>query len=76
VQFVSGLFDLATPFFAADYFVDRMQLDDDARRRVSHVYFPSGHMIYHNRAAAADRTAAQDRFIAAGGASTRPATMP
>jgi carboxypeptidase C (cathepsin A) len=76
VQFVSGLFDLATPFFAADYFVDRMQLDDDARRRVSHVYFPSGHMIYHNRAAAADLTAAQDRFIAAGGASTRPATMP
>ena len=76
VQFVSGYFDLATPFFAADYFVDRMQLDDAARRRVSHVYFPSGHMIYHNRAAAADLTTAVDRFIAVDAATTRPATRP
>ena len=72
VQFVSGLFDLATPFFAADYTVDRLQLDPDARSRVSHVYFPSGHMIYHNRAAARDLAAAMDRFVTAAAATTRP----
>ena len=75
VQFVSGRFDLATPFFAADYTVDRMQLDPAARDRVSHLYFPSGHMIYHNRTAAQDLSAAMDRFVTAP-PTTRPATSP
>jgi carboxypeptidase C (cathepsin A) len=72
VQFVSGYFDLATPFYSADYTVDRMQLDAAARARVSHLYFPSGHMIYHNRAAAKDLAAAMDRFVTGGTATTRP----
>ena len=78
VQFVSGLFDLATPFYSADYTVNRMQLDDVARGRVSHLYFPSGHMIYHNRDAAKDLAAAMDRFVGqpGPGATTRPTTRP
>jgi carboxypeptidase C (cathepsin A) len=75
VQFVSGYFDLATPFFSADYTVDRMELDAAARARVSHLYFPSGHMIYHNRAAAIDLAAAMDGFVGTG-PTTRPATQP
>ena len=70
VQFVSGLFDLATPFYSADYTADRMQLDDAGRGRVSHLYFPSGHMIYHNRDASKDLAAAMDRFVGGGPAPT------
>ncbi len=78
VQFVSGLFDLATPFYSADYTVDRLQLDPQARARVSHLYFPTGHMIYHNRDAARGLAAAMDRFVGHDGpdATTRPATRP
>ena len=69
------MFDLATPFYSADYTVDRMTLDPAARARVTHLYFPSGHMIYHNRAALADLSAAEDRFVAAK-ATTQPTTQP
>ncbi len=76
VQFVSGLFDLATPFFAADYTVNRLQLDTQSRARVSHLYFPSGHMVYHNRDAAKELATAMDRFVGYDGVepTTRPAT--
>jgi carboxypeptidase C (cathepsin A) len=52
VMFVSGYFDLATPFFAADYTIDRMQLSDELRKNISHVYFPAGHMLYHHQESA------------------------
>jgi carboxypeptidase C (cathepsin A) len=52
VMFVSGYEDLATPFFAADYTIDRMQLSDELRKNISHVYFPAGHMVYHHRESA------------------------
>ena len=74
VQFISGLFDLATPFYSADYTVGRMQLDAAARGRVSHLYYPSGHMIYHNRDASRDLAAAMDKFVTAG--ARRPTTRP
>ena len=48
VMFVSGYFDLATPFFSADYTIDRLQLDPAHKGNVTHVYFPTGHMVYHH----------------------------
>ena len=63
VQFVSGYYDLATPFYAADYTINRMNLSPEARQRVSHVYFPSGHMIYHNREASKQMAEAMLKFM-------------
>ena len=48
VMFVSGYFDLATPFFSADYTINRLQLDPARKNTVTHVYFPTGHMVYHH----------------------------
>ena len=48
VMFVSGYFDLATPFFSADYTIDRMNLDPALRPNITHEYFPTGHMVYHD----------------------------
>jgi carboxypeptidase C (cathepsin A) len=64
VQFISGYYDLATPFFSADYTIDRMKLSPEARARVTHLYYPSGHMIYHNREAAAKLGEAMEKFVA------------
>lgn len=63
VMFVSGYFDLATPFFSADYTIDRLNLPLQLRANVSHVYFPAGHMVYHE--AASKRGLADDvaRFV-------------
>ncbi|HSV15117.1 MAG TPA: hypothetical protein VLI90_12735 [Tepidisphaeraceae bacterium] len=52
VMFVSGYYDLATPFFAADYTIDRLELNDELRKNVTHEYFPAGHMVYHHKESA------------------------
>ena len=64
VMFVSGYYDLATPFFAADYTIDRMELSDELRKHISHEYFPAGHMVYHHHESA--RKLAEDigKFVA------------
>jgi carboxypeptidase C (cathepsin A) len=49
VMFVSGYFDLATPFFSADYTIDRMNVGPDLRLNITHEYFTGGHMVYHHR---------------------------
>jgi carboxypeptidase C (cathepsin A) len=49
VMFVSGYYDLATPFFSADYTIDRMNLSPELRANVTHEYFTGGHMVYHHR---------------------------
>ncbi len=46
VLVVCGYFDLATPFFAAEYTVDHMGLDAAGRKNVRLAYYQSGHMVY------------------------------
>jgi len=41
-----GYYDLATPFFAADYTIDHLGLDPSLRSHISGAYYESGHMIY------------------------------
>ena len=43
----AGRYDLATPYFAADYTVDHMTLPPEARSRVTQTYYGGGHMLYH-----------------------------
>src|ERR1700722_17355494 len=41
-----GYYDLATPFFAADYTFDHLGLDPSLRNHLSGAYYESGHMVY------------------------------
>ena len=41
-----GYYDMATPFYAAEYTVAAMNLDPQLRRNVSFAYYEAGHMMY------------------------------
>ena len=43
----AGRYDLATPYFAANYTVDHMTLPPAARARITQTYYGGGHMLYH-----------------------------
>jgi carboxypeptidase C (cathepsin A) len=43
---VNGLYDLATPFFGADYELGHMALEPQIAANVRYTYYPSGHMMY------------------------------
>jgi carboxypeptidase C (cathepsin A) len=45
----SGRYDLATPYFAADYTLSHMTLAPEIRKNITHIYYPGGHMLYHVR---------------------------
>ncbi|CAN5736345.1 peptidase S10 [soil metagenome] len=46
VLVMSGYYDLATPFFATRYTIDRLKLDPRQRRQIQSIEYPGGHMIY------------------------------
>jgi carboxypeptidase C (cathepsin A) len=41
-----GYYDLATPFYAADYTFDHLGLDASLRDHLSGAYYEAGHMMY------------------------------
>ncbi|MGD9627827.1 MAG: S10 family peptidase [Pyrinomonadaceae bacterium] len=46
VFIASGYYDMATPYFAAEYTVSAMNLDPQLRRNFSFAYYEAGHMMY------------------------------
>ena len=42
----SGYYDMATPYFAAEYTVSAMNLDPQLRKNFSFTYYEAGHMMY------------------------------
>lgn len=42
----SGIFDLATPFFATDYTFDHLNLDKSIKANIRIEKYPAGHMMY------------------------------
>jgi len=42
----AGYYDLATPFFSAEYAVNHMDLDPKLRDHISIAYYEAGHMMY------------------------------
>lgn len=46
VFLAQGYYDMATPFYAAEYTVSAMNLDPQLRKNVSFAYYESGHMMY------------------------------
>ena len=41
-----GYFDLATPYFAADYEMHHLPIPDALQKNISYAWYPSGHMVY------------------------------
>jgi carboxypeptidase C (cathepsin A) len=41
-----GYYDMATPFYAAEYTVSAMNLDPVLRRNINFEYYEAGHMMY------------------------------
>lgn len=48
VLFASGLYDLATPYFATEHTISHMGLDPKVRKRVDHRCYAGGHMMYQD----------------------------
>jgi carboxypeptidase C (cathepsin A) len=42
----AGLYDLATPFFAAEYDLGHMALEPRLSANIRYTYYPAGHMMY------------------------------
>ncbi len=43
---MEGYYDLATPFFGAEYTFDHMNLPPEYRKNISYATYDSGHMVY------------------------------
>ncbi|MGN2243483.1 S10 family peptidase [Frateuria sp. GZRR33] len=41
-----GYYDLATPYFAAEYEMSHLPIPDSLRKNISYAWYPSGHMVY------------------------------
>ena len=46
VMLAQGYYDMATPFFAAEYTVSALNLDPSLRKNISFEYYEAGHMMY------------------------------
>ena len=46
VLVMEGFYDLATPFYAADYTVDHLNLSPQYRKNISFATYSAGHMVY------------------------------
>jgi carboxypeptidase C (cathepsin A) len=60
----SGLYDLATPFYATEYELANVGLDPALRARITLRDYPAGHMIYLNEEALRSLRADLGRFYA------------
>jgi carboxypeptidase C (cathepsin A) len=47
---MQGYYDLATPFTAANWTMDHLDLDAQYRQNVSYATYNAGHMVYIDRA--------------------------
>lgn len=46
VMVAAGYFDLATPYYASDYTLDHLGLDNSLRGQILRRYYKAGHMMY------------------------------
>jgi carboxypeptidase C (cathepsin A) len=53
VQLNSGLFDLATPYYAAEWTMDHLGLSPEQRKQIEEVEYDAGHMVYVHEASLA-----------------------
>ncbi len=70
----SGLFDLATPYYAAQYTMEHLQLPPSLRDHVQIAEYDAGHMMYVNPEAAAKLKQSIAAFIQATSSPTAAGT--
>jgi len=46
VLVMEGYYDLATPYYAANYSVDHLDLGPNFRKNISFTTYEAGHMVY------------------------------
>ena len=63
VLLINGIYDLATPYFAAVWTMDRMGLPPDLRDNVERADFAAGHMMYVDQSLLPQWKETLDRFI-------------
>lgn len=73
VLLMEGYYDLATPFYAADYTVDHLDLPANLRKNLSTVHYDSGHMVYLRHESLVQFKSDIDQFIEGTQAPATPA---
>jgi carboxypeptidase C (cathepsin A) len=63
VHVASGYYDMATPYFAAEYTLSALSLDPQLRRNISTSYYEAGHMMYIEKRSLAKMKAEVSDFI-------------
>ncbi|MFN7944437.1 MAG: peptidase S10 [Blastocatellia bacterium] len=58
-----GYYDMATPYFAAEYTLDHLNLDSTLRRNITTTYYEAGHMMYIDLKSLAKLKQDVDKFI-------------
>jgi carboxypeptidase C (cathepsin A) len=73
VLLVNGIYDLATPYFAAVWTMDNMELPSDLRDNIQRADFAAGHMMYVEQSLLPQWKETLDEFIER---TSRPALIP
>lgn len=63
VMVLEGYYDLATPYYAANYVIDHLNLPANFRKNISVETYDSGHMVYVNQQALAKLKQDVARFM-------------
>ncbi|HZS47291.1 MAG TPA: peptidase S10 [Blastocatellia bacterium] len=63
VHVVCGYYDLATPFFAAEYTMNHMGVDPSLKKNITFSYYEAGHMVYIDQKAHAQLKKEVSGFI-------------
>lgn len=58
-----GFYDMATPFFAAEYTISALNLEPELRQNISFAYYEAGHMMYIEKNSLAKLKADAAAFI-------------
>lgn len=66
VYVAEGLFDAATPYFAAEYTLNHMGLTPAAHKNIVRERFPAGHMIYIDKGSLDKLDRSMQKFYASG----------
>ena len=74
VLLVNGIYDLATPYFAAVWTVDRMGLTPELRANVERSDFEAGHMMYVEQALLSQWKEVLDDFVLRASGASSPAS--
>ena len=63
VLVMEGYYDLATPFYAAEYTIDHLDLNPEYRKNLSYATYGSGHMVYIDQTSHARMKADEVNFM-------------